>query len=119
MTKIHFADDFFRLIVALPSSLPKSDKSSFSSSPSSSYSLLESSGNGGKCAIPATSVFHGSAGIWNLFVRRLIRGLPGAPEEGPGGVQLADVGQMTGLFPGSPGGTLGAPGDDGPCPEHC
>jgi hypothetical protein len=47
-------------------------------------------------------------------------GLPGAPEGGPcGGVELEDVGQLTGLFPGGPGGTLGAPGDDGSCPWNC
>jgi len=47
-------------------------------------------------------------------------GLPGAPEGGPGGgVELEDVGRLTGLFPGGPGGTLGAPGDYGPCPGNC
>jgi len=47
-------------------------------------------------------------------------GLPGAPEGGPGGgVQLEDVGRLTGLFPGGPGGTLSAPGDDGPSPGNC
>ena len=49
-----------------------------------------------------------------------MRGLRGAPEGGPcGGVELEDVGQLTGLFPGSPGGTLSAPGDVGPCPGNC
>jgi len=43
-------------------------------------------------------------------------GLPGALESGPGGgVELKDVGQLTGLFPGGPGGTLGAPGDNDTC----
>jgi hypothetical protein len=47
-------------------------------------------------------------------------GLPGAPEGGPGrGVELEDVGQLHGLFPGGPGGTLGAPGDNGPSPCNC
>jgi len=47
-------------------------------------------------------------------------GLPGAPEEGPGGgVELEDIGRLTGLFPSSPVGTLGAPGDDGPRPGNC
>jgi len=46
--------------------------------------------------------------------------LPGAPKRCPGGgVEQEDVGQLTGLFPGGPGGTLGAPGDDGPCPRNC
>jgi len=41
------------------------------------------------------------------------------PEGGPGGgVVLLDVGQLTGLFPSCLGGTLGAPGDDSPCPGH-
>jgi len=46
--------------------------------------------------------------------------LTGAPEGGPGGgVELEDVDRLTGLFPGSPGRTLGAPGGDGVCPWHC
>jgi len=49
-----------------------------------------------------------------------MEGLPGASEGGPGGgVELEDVGRLTGLFPSGPGGTLGAPGDDGPCPWSC
>jgi len=71
-------------------------------------------------ALLATSVSRGSAGSGNRFVARLMGGLPGVPDGGPGGgVELEDVGQLTGLFPGSPGGTLGAPGDDGPCPGNC
>jgi len=74
----------------------------------------------GKSAILATSVFCNSTGGRNCFVGRLMRGLRGAPEGGPcGGVELEDVGQLTGLFPGSPGGTLSAPGDVGPCPGNC
>ena len=47
-------------------------------------------------------------------------GLPGELEGSPGrGEELEDIGRLTGLFPGSPGGTFGAPGDDGPCPENC
>jgi len=47
-------------------------------------------------------------------------GLPGALEGGHGGGrELEDVGGLTGLFPGGLGGTLGAPGDDGPCPGNC
>jgi len=46
--------------------------------------------------------------------------LTGTPEGCPGGgVELDNVGQLTGLFPGGPEGTLGAPGDDGPCPGNC
>ena len=46
-----------------------------------------------------------------------MRGLPGAPEGGPGGeVELEDVGRLTGLFPASPGGTVSAPCDDSSCP---
>jgi hypothetical protein len=49
-----------------------------------------------------------------------MEGLPGAPEGGPGGgVELEGVGRLTGLFPGGPGGTLGAPRYDGPCPWNC
>jgi len=46
-------------------------------------------------------------------------GLPGAPGSCPGAVEAEEVGRMTGLFPGSTGGTRGAPGDDGPCPANC
>jgi len=43
-------------------------------------------------------------------------GLPGAWQRGSGGgVDLENVGQLTGLFPSGPGGTLGAPGYDSPC----
>ena len=43
----------------------------------------------------------------------------GAPEGCPGGgVELEDVGQLTGLFPSGHGDTLGAPGDDRPCPGN-
>ena len=37
----------------------------------------------------------------------------------PYGVEAEDLGRMTGMFPGSAGGTQGAPGDDGPCPVNC
>ena len=44
---------------------------------------------------------------------------PGGPEGGSGGaVKLEDVGRLTASFPGGPGGTLGAPGDYGPCPGN-
>jgi len=48
-------------------------------------------------------------------------GLPVGPEGGPGGreVELEYLGQLTGLSPGSPGGTLAAPGDDAPCAGIC
>jgi len=46
-------------------------------------------------------------------------GLPGVPEGYPGGVEEEDVGQMTGWFQGSAGGTRGASGDDGSCPVNC
>ena len=45
--------------------------------------------------------------------------LPGAPEDCPYGVEMEDVGQMTGLMAGSAGGTRGVPGDDGPCLVNC
>jgi len=35
------------------------------------------------------------------------------------GLELDDVGRLTGWFSGSPGGTFDAPGDDGPCPAIC
>jgi len=70
----------FRPIGGLPSALPKSDELSLSSA--ASYSSYDISGNGGKSAIPATSVFSGSAGSWNLLVRRLIWCLPGALKGG-------------------------------------
>ena len=41
--------------------------------------------------------------------------LPGALEGSPGGgVDLEDVGRLTGLLHSGPGLNLGAPGDDGP-----
>ena len=47
-------------------------------------------------------------------------GLTGAPKGcRGGGVELEDIGQLTGLFPGGQGGTLGAPGHDGSCPGIC
>jgi hypothetical protein len=46
-------------------------------------------------------------------------GLPGAPGSCPYGVEAEEVGRMTGMLPGSAGGTRGAPGDDGPCPGNC
>jgi hypothetical protein len=47
-------------------------------------------------------------------------GPPGALEGSRGGgVGVEDVGLLTGLFPGSPGGTLGAPGDNRTCPVIC
>jgi hypothetical protein len=46
-------------------------------------------------------------------------GLPGAPGICLNGVEEDDVGQLTGCFPGSAGGTQGAPGDDGPCLANC
>ena len=41
------------------------------------------------------------------------------PEGYPGRVEEEDVGQMTGWFRGSAGGTRGASGDDGSCPVNC
>jgi len=42
------------------------------------------------------------------------------PEGGPGGGVVLDiVGRLTELFLGSPGGAIGAPGDDGRYPENC
>jgi len=46
-------------------------------------------------------------------------GLPGAPGSCPGAVVVDDVSRMTGLFPGSAGGTHGAPGDHGASPVNC
>jgi len=108
---------FFWLIRGLPSAPANSDESSLSSA--ASYSLYDNSGNRGKCAIPVTSVPCGSTGGWNRFVGRLIGCLTGAPEEGWGGsVEPEDVDWLSGWFPGGPGGTIGAPGDDGPCPGN-
>jgi len=45
-------------------------------------------------------------------------GLPGAAGSCPYGVEVEEVGQMTGMFPGSAGGTRSAPGNDGPCPVN-
>jgi hypothetical protein len=77
------------------------------------------SGNGGNYDILATSVFCGSAAGRNCFDGRLMGGLPQAPEVGEGGgFQHEDVGRLSGLVPGGPGGTLHAPGDDGQCPGN-
>jgi hypothetical protein len=46
-------------------------------------------------------------------------GLTGSPGSCPYGVEAEEVSLMTGIFPGSAGGTWGAPGDDGPCPVNC
>jgi hypothetical protein len=46
-------------------------------------------------------------------------GPPGVPGGCPCGVEAEEVGRMTGMLPGSTGGTRGAPGDDGPCPGNC
>jgi len=82
--------------------------------------LLESSSDEGKSISFATSVIHSFAGSWNLFIGRPIGGLPGMVGGCPGGeVQLEDVSRLTGLFPGGPVGTLGAPGDDDPSPGMC
>jgi len=44
-------------------------------------------------------------------------GLSGSLEGGPGErLELDDVAGLTGLFPGGLRGSLGATGDDGPCP---
>jgi hypothetical protein len=54
------------------------------------------------------------------FDGRLMGGLPGAPERGPGGgVELEDIGRLTELFPSGPGATFGAARDDGRCPSNC
>jgi len=47
-----------------------------------------------------------------------MRFLPGVPGSCPYGVEEEEVGRMTGMFPGSVGGTRGAPGDDGICPVN-
>jgi len=42
------------------------------------------------------------------------------PEAGPGGgLALEVIGRLTELISSSPGGTLSAHGDNGPCPENC
>jgi len=46
-------------------------------------------------------------------------GLPGALGICPYGVEVEDVGLMTGIFPGGARGTPDASGDDGPCPVNC
>jgi len=46
-------------------------------------------------------------------------GLAEAPGSCPGVVEAEEVGRMTGLSPGSAGGTRGSPGDDGLCPVNC
>lgn len=67
-----------------------------------------------------TSVFCGSTGGWNLHLRRLIRGLTGAPESGSGRVlEVEDVGPFVGSYSGGSGGTLSPPGNDSPCPGVC
>jgi hypothetical protein len=53
-------------------------------------------------------------------VWRLLGGLLSALDGGSGGgFELNNVGRLTGLFSGGPGGTLGAPGVDGPCAGIC
>ena len=47
-----------------------------------------------------------------------MRSLPGAPGLCPYGVQVDDVGQITGMFPWGAGSTRGAPTEDGPCPVN-
>jgi hypothetical protein len=81
--------------------------------------LKELSINWGKSAIFATYNFRGFTGGTNGVIRRPMGGFQGWPEGGLGrGVQLDDIGWLTGLFPGGPRGTLGAPGDDSPCPGN-
>ena len=46
-------------------------------------------------------------------------GVPGAPRSCLYGVEAEEVGRMTGMLPGSAGGTGGTPGDDGPCLVNC
>jgi len=46
-------------------------------------------------------------------------GLPGATGCCPYGVEVEEVGRMTGMFPFSAGGTRGALCDDSPCPGNC
>jgi len=49
-----------------------------------------------------------------------MEGLQGEPEGGQGsGVELEEFGQLTGLFPSSPCGTVGETGDDGTWHETC
>jgi hypothetical protein len=68
----------------------------------------------------AKSEFQGSTGDCNHFIGRPIWGLLGVREVGSGGGSgPKDVGQLTGWFSGYSGGTLGAPGEEGLCPEIC
>jgi len=104
---------WFRQIGSWPSALPKSEISSHSRS--ASYRRWEISRNGGKSLIPAPSLLHCSTGGEYLCVGRQMGDLPGALEGSPGGgVDLEDVGRLTGLLHSGPGLNLGAPGDDGP-----
>jgi len=48
-----------------------------------------------------------------------MRGHPDAPGCCPYGVEVEDVGQITGLFRRGAEGTRGVPGDDRPCPGNC
>lgn len=66
------------------------------------------------------SAVRASPGGSNLEVGRLMGGLLGASADNPhGGVELKDIGRLTGMCPGCPGGTLCAPADYSPCPGNC
>jgi len=88
----------FRLFRALPSAPPGSDELLLSYS--TLYSSYEISGNGGKSAIHATSVLHGSTASGNRFVGRHMGGLPHVPGSWSGEAEAEDISRMTGSFPG-------------------
>lgn len=76
--------------------------------------------NVGKSTSPDRSAFRGSVGVWQRLVTWVIGGLLEAPERGSGGgVELGDIGALTGVYPRGPGVTQSAAGDKVPCPEDC
>lgn len=107
----------FGLIGALPSALPIADESSLTSS--ASYESKESSHTASKSKNAETFDLSGSVAGGNLFIMRLIGGLPSAPESCTCLVGREDVSQMTGVFLSGSADTQGVPADDGPCPGNC
>jgi len=108
----------FRLIGGMPAAPSKSDKSCLASA--ASHSSYNMSCNGGHSVIPALSGSHWITGCGIIFVWRLMRCLPVAPEAGwGGGVEQEDVCWLTGWLPGGSEITLGARSDNGPCPGQC
>jgi len=70
--------------------------------------------------ILTTSGSRSSRSARNLFLRRTMGCPPGAPALGPsGGIELEEVGRLTGMFPGSPGGIPSVPGDDSRFAGYC